>query len=128
MLDINPETVCFLASKLREFQVKEEVTIPEVPGSPTDDWARQVLADHLDDYCYQELVATVRDLEPLQQTHLVALMWVGRGDFELEEWDEALQLARNEWTPRTGDYLSATPMAADYLEEGLALFGYSCQE
>ena len=48
-MDLNPDTVFYLIDKAREFHVKEAVTIPEVPLSPTDDWARQILADHADD-------------------------------------------------------------------------------
>ena len=36
MLNINPETVCFIIAKAREFQAKEEVVIPEAPLSPAD--------------------------------------------------------------------------------------------
>ena len=49
MIDLNPETVCFIIERAREFHAKEQVSIPEAPTSPSDDWARQVLADHLDD-------------------------------------------------------------------------------
>lgn len=128
MPDINPETACFLISKLHEFQVKDEVEIPDMPGDPTTDWAQQVMAEHMDDYCFLEIASAINDLDPVQQATLVALMWVGRGDFEVEEWDEALREAKGAWNPHTAAYLAATPMAADYLDEGLSLFGYSCQD
>jgi len=128
MLDVNPDTVCFLISKLREFHAKEEVVIPDTPGSPSDDWAMQVLADHADDYTYGEVVATVADLDPVQQVNLVALMWLGRGDFGLDEWDEAIREAKGVWTPRTAQYLLSTPLASDYIEEGLIQFGHGCND
>ncbi len=53
---------------------------------------------------------------------MVALMWVGRGDYALEEWDDALSQARDSWNKRTADYLIGTPMLADYLAEGLDQF------
>jgi hypothetical protein len=126
MFDLNPQIVCFLIDKAHEFHVKEEVSIPETPGSPTEDWARQVLADHADDPTYQELHGTIEQLEPDQQVQLVALMWLGRGDFEVEEWDDAFDEAGDAWTEHTADYLIATPLLADYLSEGLDLLGYSC--
>ena len=55
-------------------------------------------------------------------------MWLGRGDFGVEEWESALQQAREAWTPRTADYLIGTPLVADYLEEGLSELGYSCSD
>lgn len=128
MLDVNPETVCWVIAQIREFQAKEEVVIPEVSTSSSEDWALQVLADHRDDLTYTEFKSVVSELEPVQQASLVALMWLGRGDYLASEWDAALRDARESWTPRTADYLIATPLACDYLEEGLASLGYSCEE
>ncbi len=124
MLNIDLDTIQFIIDKAREFHVKEGVSIPEEPTSPTDDWARQVLADHVDDATYGELVATIDDLEPDQQIELVALMWLGRGDFDIEDWDEAVAEAGRARTARTADYLIATPLLPDYLSEGLDLHGY----
>ena len=128
MLDVNPETVCFLISKAHEFHVKEGVVIPEVPNSPSDDWGRQVLAGYTSDPSLQEFQSTINDLEPDQQQNVVALLWLGRGDFTAEEWDAALEEARDNWTPETAGYLIAHPMLADHLQEGLSMLGYSCEE
>jgi hypothetical protein len=126
MLDVNPDTVRFLIDKAREFQVKESVTFPEQqPLSPADDDSlTQILADHGDDPTLGEFRSTVDDLEPDQQVSLVALMWVGRGDYDAEEWDTALAQAGESWNERTADYLIGTPLVGDYLEEGLELLGY----
>ena len=128
MLELNPETVCFLINKAKEFHAKEGVVIPDEPLSPSEDWARQVLADHEDDLTYQEIKAVVDDLEPDQQATLVALMWLGRGDYDRDQWDAACSDAREQWAPRTAEYIMAKPLVANYLEEGLALLGYSCEE
>ena len=128
MLEFNPETVCFLISKAKEFHAKEEVVIPDEPLSPSEDWGRQVLADHAGDLTHREFKAAVDDLEPDQQAVLVALMWLGRGDYSEDQWDAACSDAEAGWTPRTAEYLLATPLVADYLEEGLALLGYGCEE
>ena len=127
MISIDLDTVQFIIDKAREFHAKEAVSIPEEPTSPTDDWARQVLADHVDDASYAELVATIEDLEPDQQVDLVALMWLGRGDFDIEEWPAAQAEAGRARTARTADYLIATPLLADYLQEGLELHGYQAE-
>lgn len=126
MLNISPEIVCFIITKAREFQAKEEVTIPDETDSPAEDWARQVLADHTDDLCLEEVRATVSDLEPDQEAELVALMWLGRGDYEMEEWESTLEDAEAELTDHTADYLLAHPMVADYLLEGLIQHEYDC--
>jgi hypothetical protein len=126
MLDINPETVCLLIDKAHQFHAKEQVVIPEVPMSPTDDWALQVLADHGDDMTLQDAKVNIDDLEPDQQVQLVALMWLGRGDYEVEEWDDAISDAKDVWNENTAEYLFAHPYLADHLREGLDLLGYSC--
>lgn len=128
MLDINPETVCYLLQLARAFHVKESVSIPEEPMSSSDDWALQVLADHVEDTTYREFILAVRDLEPDQQASLVALMWLGRGEYEAGEWDAALRRAREDLTPYTAEYLIAKPYLSDYLQDGLEQLGYSCGE
>jgi len=126
-IDINPDTVCFLINKAHEFHGQEQVTISEMPDSPSNDLAQQALADHVNDPTYQEMANTIEDLEPDQQICLVALMWLGRGDFSLDEWDEALGQAADAYNNRTASYLIATPLLADYLQEGLALHEYFCE-
>ncbi len=128
MLNINPDIVCVIITKAHEFHAKEGVVIPEEPSNPGDDWARQVLADHIDDLTYTEVTMAINDLEPGQQVELVALMWLGRGDYEVEDWQTALQDAGESWTPRTAEYIITKPLVANYLEEGLALLGYSCED
>jgi hypothetical protein len=127
-LEINSDTVCFLIAKAREFHAKEQVVLPDIPDSPSEDWALQVLADHADDATYQEFRNTVNDLEPDQQQQLVALLWLGRGEYDLDEWDEALAEARRSWTKRTAEYLIAHPLLADFLDDALEQFGYSCED
>ena len=130
MLNINPETVCFIIARARQFQAKEEVVIPEVPLSTSENWAQQILAAHSDDPCVHEVVDTVRDLEPDQQAELVALMWLGRGDYSLGEWRSAVRNAAESMQDITdpGTYLLAHPLVADYLLDGLNQQGSSCEE
>ena len=128
MLSVNPETVCFLINKAHEFHAKEGVVIPEIPNSPAEDWGRQVLADHVDDFSYQEMLYAINDLEPDQACELLALMWLGRGDYETDEWESALSVAQDSWDGQTVHNMIATPLLADYMAEGLDLLGYRCEE
>lgn len=125
MIDLNPDTVRFVIDKAREFHAKEDVVIPEDPDNPSGDWAAQILANHASDYSLIEVKGVIEDLDRDQQVCLVALMWLGRGDYDVEEWDQVLQDADDAWNERTADYLLATPLVADYLEEGLDLMGYA---
>lgn len=124
-LAINPEIVYEIIQKAREFHAQEDVVFPQTPGSYSDDWAMQVLADHADDLTYRELQSAINALEPDQQAELVALMWVGREDYTQDEWAEAVSEAKARATNRTAEYLLATPLLADYLEQGLVELGYS---
>jgi uncharacterized protein DUF3775 len=128
MLDLNPETVCRLIALAREFHAQEEVVFPEVAGNPSGDWAMQTLAAHSDDLTFQEFRSIVQDLETGQQQLVVALLWLGRGDYTMDDWDDLLELARTEWTPDTAEYLIVHPLMVEYLTEGLDLFGYRCDE
>jgi len=128
MLNVNPEIVCQLINMAREFHAKEGVAIPDETTRTSGDVASEVLTDHQGDPTLQEFKNVVQDLEPDQQVALVTLMWIGRGDFDAAEWEAAFQQAGESWTPHTADYLLTTPLVADYLEEGLAALGYSCQE
>jgi hypothetical protein len=128
MLDTRLETLCYIIAKAREFQAKEEVVIPDTPSSPSDDWALQILADHADDMTFQEIRATVDDLDPNQRAELVALMWLGRGDYSIEEWGTAVEDALDEYGDRAVEYLLSHPMVSDDLEEGLIAHGYTCED
>lgn len=60
-----------------------------------------------------------------EQAELVAVMWIGRGSFELEELDEAIRTAAAEATTPCADYLLGTPHLAENLENGLDAMGIS---
>jgi hypothetical protein len=128
MLSISPDTICYLIVKAREFEAKEQVVIPEEPFNPTDDWALQVLADHMDDMTIGEVRTILDDMAPRQRAEVVALMWLGRGDYDMEEWEQAVDDALEAQTDRTAEYLLAHPMVGDYIEEGLVQHGYECEE
>lgn len=125
LLDVNPDTVNVLINKAHVFHGKEGVINPEETTSSSGNLASDILTDRREDATYEQFKVLVDDLEPDQQVALVALMWVGRGDFEPEEWDAAVEQARDQWAPNTAEYLLSTPQLADYLEEGLCALGYS---
>lgn len=126
MLDVNPDTVCRLIELARVFHAQEEVVIPEEPEDLSGDYPAQILASHSGDSTLAEFRNIISDLEPDQQQQIVALLWLGRGDFSLEEWSEALDEAADNWNEATADYLVAHPMLPDYLSDGLDQHGYSC--
>ena len=54
-------------------------------------------------------------------TELVALAWLGRGDYTLETWEEALDTARERHNERTAAYLMGMPLLPDLLSEALSV-------
>jgi hypothetical protein len=124
MIDLNPETVTNIATYAREFQTAASMEAETAPSTMTDDRAFERLTEWHGDSGYLELKNAIDDLEPDQQVTLVALMWVGRGDYSIEEWDGALAFAGEAAGVTTAEYLIATPLLADYLKEGLSLHGY----
>lgn len=70
-----------------------------------------------------EFDAFVERLTIEEQAELVAIFWIGRGSYEPEEWDEALQTALTENSTPTQDYLKGSPHLADHLEAGLEALG-----
>jgi hypothetical protein len=121
-IDLNREIVRAIIDKAREFNEESDITPLEDEDDPDIgdvDFSDAMVARYGTDPGYQLLKGAIEDLDPDQQMTLVAMMWVGRGDFTGEEWDEALELAEENWTNHTADYLIGTPLLADYLSEAL---------
>ncbi|MEJ2258489.1 MAG: DUF3775 domain-containing protein [Woeseiaceae bacterium] len=121
-IELNRETVDFIIERAHEFHIRDDVEFDDEPDIASEDWSNLVTANFAADPAYQELKSTIDDLEPDQQVSLIALMWVGRGDFSIDEWAEALEEAADSWNENTADYLIGTSMLPDYLSEGLEAF------
>lgn len=128
-LNISSDTICFIIGKSREFQAKEGVTFPEkIKDSENEYDGFQILADHKDDLTLQEVASVLNDLEPDQKIELLALLYLGRGDFEVEEWNMAKKMAKERLNSNNLlDYLFSKPFLSNYLENALDMLGYSCQ-
>lgn len=72
-----------------------------------------------DDMSAEELVELIDDLNVDEAAELVAIAWIGRGDFEAGEFATAIREAEARAAGPTSKYLIGMPMLADYLEAGL---------
>ena len=124
-LGMSLEKVCYAIAKARAFDVK--VAPEELDDASDEDMIRRILEDYEDDPTFEELSSFLRDQSDDELKVLLALAWLGRGDFELGEWDEALRRVGDVRKLHTADYLLGTPLLPDYLEAGLAQFGLSCE-
>ena len=127
-LVMSPEKICFIVVKAREFDAKDIVTDPADSSNPSDDGMISVLEDHRDDPVVQELRGFINALSEDEQIDLVALTWLGRGDGDIEDWGTVRAEAAWAHNDRTASYLLGIPQLADFLEDGLAAFGKSCEE
>ena len=75
-----------------------------------------------------EFDGAVEALDEDEAADLVALLWIGRGDFDAEDWDEARETAIEEATAPLATYLKAEPQLADHLEAGLEMVGRSARD
>ncbi len=128
VLTISPEKVCFLIIKAREFDAKDEVTEDEPGSNPSDDMDIEVLEDHEDDPVVEEITSFINSLSEDEQIDLVALAWLGRDDNTLADWPNLRAEAASAHNERTAEYLLGIPLLGDFLEEGLSMLGYSCEE
>ncbi|WP_368416446.1 DUF3775 domain-containing protein [Falsiroseomonas sp.] len=126
-LGISLEAVAAIVDHARALQAKEE-TSPEQAAEDEDSEAALLQATP-DDMTEGALRAFIADLNEDERASLVALAWVGRGDYGAGEWDEARGLAAERAEGRdTADYLLGMDNLGDLLAEGVATFGFSIED
>jgi len=127
-LTISPETVCYVIVKAREFDVKVDPDDPDSGSNPTDDNEIDVLEDLADDPTFEEVSGVLAALNDDETLDLVALTWIGRGDYTREDWEEARDQAREIPLKDRPRYQLGTPLLGDFLEAGLSELGHSCED
>jgi hypothetical protein len=124
-LTISPEDAFFILLRAREFDEKVADTDPDSGSDAADDNEVDVLEDNADDAVAEELTAAVRRLNDDELLDLIALIWIGRGDFALSEWNDAREAARDIGRQRAPRYVAGIPLVSDYLEDALSQVGLS---
>jgi hypothetical protein len=122
MLSLSDEKLDYIVEKAREFDAEVEPEAEDEASDAVDDRAGMTAAlqDTGDNPAEQELAAALAALNDDERTEILALMWIGRGDFDASEWQDALEQARQTHDQRETRYLLGTPLLADYLEQGRA--------
>jgi hypothetical protein len=130
-LNISREKVAFLIDKAQEFDVKDLPTDPDSGSNPADDSEVDVLEDDGSDSVASEMASFIRALNEDEQIDLVGLIWLGRGDGTIEEWEDlrarSAERRSGYRNPRweTVRYVLGEPLLGDLLAEGLDKFGIS---
>ena len=121
MLKTPLERLAYIVEKAREFDAETAPVDSDSGSNPSDDKDVAILEATSDNPTGQELAAALDTLDDDQKIEILALMWLGRGDFDRTEWRQALAQARATRDLRVTDYLLGTPLLGDYLEEALAI-------
>ena len=124
-LSISPEKLVFIISKARQSDIESDE--PDLISDLTDDDGVQGRgAGKGTDR--SELSGFIRGLNVDEQIDLVALMWLGRGDGDIDNWRQLHTQAAQAHNNRTASYLIGTPMLSDLLEEAMSAFGLSIED
>ncbi len=131
-MDIAVDTVCYVINRARELMADLD-PIEDEPGQHTgDDTVDEPPEDDTSPYqenpAYDELKEFIDTLNDDEQMELIALTWIGRGTYTAEDWEEAVDVAREEHPRKAGKYLLGQPLLADELEEGLSEMDLSCDD
>ena len=127
-LSIDPDDAFYILMKAREFEAKTPESDPDSGSNATDDNALDVLEDRADDATQAELVSAITNLSDDALLDLLALIWIGRGDFTFAEWDEARDAARDIGRERAPRYICGAPLVSDFLDQALSDIGLSLED
>lgn len=119
------QKLAYIIEKAREFDAQVEEDDPDSGSNPSDDMEVAILEATPDNPTEDELAAALANLNDDELTELLALLWVGRGDYDRASWRDAVRQAREAKNRRIVRYLAGTPMLGDLIEEGLAELGVS---
>jgi hypothetical protein len=126
MPEINTDKVCFIVTKFREL-LSEDVGTEADASNPTDDGFTSILTDAGDRSVRKELRGFIEALDVDERNSLVALAWIGRGDFEASDWRAAVREAAANKQAASAYNLFNMPMLPDFLEDALSSFDRSCR-
>ncbi len=118
-MNMAEKSVRSLILRARAYDSKEQIDDfqPDPDTSEVDFVESMVTGDH--DPIRDEIRNWIDCLDEEGQVELVALYWIGRGDFEGREFSAAVIEARARRSSPTSGYLLGAPMLGDYLEAGL---------
>jgi hypothetical protein len=119
MLDISASKVAQIILLAKKYDAKVGPwTDAPIDANATED-PDSILEDFNSDATTSELAQFIGALNVDEQINLVALVWVGRGTYSADQFDEAVQTAAQERINPTQNYLMGMPLLADHLAEGL---------
>jgi hypothetical protein len=125
-IGISSEKVCNLIEMLRGYAGRELPTATKDVSEGDD--GQELIEDRPDDPALEESEDFIAGLSFDERVALQALLWVGRGDFGVDEWPAALAEARRRHTTGDLDFALAEELTPSEFDDGLAAFGRSCTD
>lgn len=119
MLTIDQEIIRNIVALVHEITTLEASQGEAISEEWNDESQDNIHEITTEDPIQQQVRGLIDGLNEDEAYDLVALMWVGRGTYGIDEFSEARRVAQQEATQSTSDYLLGTPLLADYLEDGL---------
>lgn len=96
---------------------------------PGGDSPLDPIVDYPGDPTAANLEAYLRRLGADELADLLAMLWLGRGEVDTDDWEEACDRADEEiGRSNTVALLLDSPHLADHLSEALEKLGYECSE
>jgi hypothetical protein len=127
-IDVPLDKVAQIVLLARSFDAPLDYMDGEDAGDGLDTRSSLTPEAAIDDPVESELRRAIDDLSDDEQAVLVALVWIGRGDFASSEFDQALTMAFERRAGRTSDYLLGFPMLGDLIEQGASACGADLSE
>ena len=118
-MNIAEQSVRNLILRARAYDSKEQIDDFEPDPDTAETDAVESLQTGDKDPIRDEIENWLGGLDEEALAELVALYWIGRGDFEGRDFPAAVREARGRRTTPTADYLLGAPLMGDYLEIGL---------
>jgi hypothetical protein len=120
-MNLSSEQIADFVDHARAYDASEGQTDPDTGSNAADDGMTDVLQDDPENLEAQDIAGFVDALNDEARAELVALVWVGRGDFEAADWREAVAAARDRLdSGPTSAYLLGIPNVGDLVGEGYA--------
>lgn len=119
-LNIKSDYLERLLLKIRAIQGRAGVAVADPGSNPTDDDAGAALENRPEYRDDDEVAKEIDGLNDRQSAELLALLWVGRGIAEPEDWQATVERAMTEVKTPVSDKILKEPLAAEHIEEGIA--------
>lgn len=128
-LPISAETVSYVVAMARDIEdmlPSTEANDEETHRGEAND--PELITEHEYDTLYQELNGFLKTLSDEELAALTAILWVGRGTYDADDFEGALTEASSLDAARAPAYLLSSELLAEYLSEGMSALGADLEE